>query len=355
MINDVSQWTFIWYNTLFVLTLIICLKLVVKQKDIKVFSHIFTYVVVLFSVILISNYPILFNTDKEAYQNVFLDINNKKITEFKDFGWGIYNYLISVTTASSYVFFLITSIIYIFSYHKFTKSIVKQSYILLFAFIISFGFIGYATNTIRSGFALSMILLGLSYKENNLKSLFFSIIAILIHKSTFILVFSLYITKKIIKTKYYLYTWATALLITIIAGSRTQFIIGKYLVDYDNRIDSYILDTTDMGYNAGFRLDFLFYSIIPIIIGYIYIYKYLIKDLLYNQLYNTYLIVNSFWLLIIRVNYSDRFAYLSWFLMPFILLYPLLVDNEIRYKKRKIAIILLFIFSFSYLIYFTKN
>ena len=47
-------------------------------------------------------------------------------------------------------------------------------------------------------------------------------------------------------------------------------------------------------------------------------------SLLYEQVYRMYVLVNALWLLFIRVPYSDRFAYLSWFLIPFLLLYPVL-------------------------------
>jgi hypothetical protein len=36
------------------------------------------------------------------------------------------------------------------------------------------------------------------------------------------------------------------------------------------------------------------------------------------------MIANTFWILVIRANFSNRFAYLSWFLMAIVIAYPLL-------------------------------
>lgn len=46
------------------------------------------------------------------------------------------------------------------------------------------------------------------------------------------------------------------------------------------------------------------------------------SDPLYARLVNTYLITNALWVLVINTAFSNRFAYLSWFMMPWILLYP---------------------------------
>lgn len=43
-----------------------------------------------------------------------------------------------------------------------------------------------------------------------------------------------------------------------------------------------------------------------------------------------------FWVLVIRANFSDRFAYLSWFMYALVMMYPLLESpdsfNNVRQK-----------------------
>ena len=68
----------------------------------------------------------------------------------------------------------------------------------------------------------------------------------------------------------------------------------------------------------------MFYSAIPIILGYYITIKRKIENKKYSILLSTYLLANAFWIMVIRAQFSDRFAYLSWFLYPVVLSYPLL-------------------------------
>lgn len=43
-----------------------------------------------------------------------------------------------------------------------------------------------------------------------------------------------------------------------------------------------------------------------------------------------YLLSNTFWILVIRANFSDRFAYLSWFIYSIVLLYPLVTHSIVK-------------------------
>ena len=61
----------------------------------------------------------------------------------------------------------------------------------------------------------------------------------------------------------------------------------------------------------------------PILLGYYVVIKRGISDKVYLILLNTYTISNAFWVMIIRANFSNRFAYLSWFMLPIVLAYPL--------------------------------
>lgn len=85
--------------------------------------------------------------------------------------------------------------------------------------------------------------------------------------------------------------------------------------------------TTNVDYSgfayAGFRWDFLAYSIVPIIIGWFAERKGNI-DSIYKYLLNAYILSNAFWVLVIRAQFSDRFASISWTLYSIVLAYPLL-------------------------------
>ena len=115
----------------------------------------------------------------------------------------------------------------------------------------------------------------------------------------------------------------------------------------DARAEEYVNnDGIQDSYNVGFRLDFVLYSLAPALFAK-YNMKNLVEDLpLYNTIYRAYLLVNSLWLLLIRMPYTDRFAYLSWFMIPFLLLYPVLngylnTQRPQRYVLRAIGLFLL--------------
>ena len=65
----------------------------------------------------------------------------------------------------------------------------------------------------------------------------------------------------------------------------------------------------------------------PILLGYYVVIKRGISNRTYLILLNTYTLANAFWVMVIRANFSNRFAYLSWFMFPIVLAYPLFKFN----------------------------
>lgn len=61
----------------------------------------------------------------------------------------------------------------------------------------------------------------------------------------------------------------------------------------------------------------------------------------FNILANTYLLANAFWVMLIRANFSNRFAYLSWFLYPILMAYGVIRLHLWEDQDRKAGLILL--------------
>ena len=99
---------------------------------------------------------------------------------------------------------------------------------------------------------------------------------------------------------------------------------------------------------TGFRWDFLIYSASAVYIGWFFIFKKKITDPLYIHIFGVYCITNAFWILVITAAFSNRFAYLSWFLMPVVFAYPMfrykIWDNQ--YKTFSVILLLYFMFTF---------
>jgi hypothetical protein len=58
---------------------------------------------------------------------------------------------------------------------------------------------------------------------------------------------------------------------------------------------------------------------------------------------------NAFWILVIRANFSNRFAYLSWFMMALVIIYPFLKSQLMPNQNKVLARVILFYFAFTFL------
>src|SRR5690606_39264861 len=75
---------------------------------------------------------------------------------------------------------------------------------------------------------------------------------------------------------------------------------------------------------TGFRWDFLLYSGLGTFAGWYFIVKRKYEDQFYQWLFHAFLFANAVWILVIRANFSNRFAYLSWFMLGIVIIYPML-------------------------------
>lgn len=316
-------------------------------------SGIFSFFISIILVILIGYYPISDYSDKFFYRISFQSFSSDDFESAKDIGWTIYVRISRFFLTDPDLFFMQTASVYLLGYIIFIKRSVEKEYriILFIATISSFGFLGYGVNTIRSGLALSILLLAYSYRRKLYLAVFLGFFAVLMHKSVVIIILAFLLSRffKNVKTLYRL--WFVFLILSIINIPGIESLLFNLIgTGTTNRFESY-LNTTDATthYKTGFKLNFVVYSALPIFVGYYYIVKKSFTDKLYLQMFSVYIIVNSLWLLLIRIPYTDRVAYLSWFLIPFILLYPILKSNLMKNQRGIIAIILIGICSFTFL------
>jgi len=293
--------------------------------------------------------PIVIYGDKYNYEYIFNNIDLENSKEAKDMGWFYYTYYAKMIFNDSSLYFLLTAFVYALGYYIFAKKYIPYGtiFIFLLACFSSFGFLAYGINTIRAGFSMALLLIALTVIKKKPLFVFFAVFAVLCHKSMALPLIAFLWTKYHNVPKTYLRIWLLALVISFInVGFITGFVESS-LGSFDERSSAYFGAEDTLVYNSDFRVDFIIYSALPILLGFYYIVKLKINDLFYNRLFNTYLLVNAFWILAIRMDFTDRVAYLSWFLMPFILLYPLLKYKLPINSRKLIGIILLGILSFT--------
>lgn len=324
------------------------------QHALPTVSNPFVLFIAIVVILKIATFPVLLSGDKEVYQDNFENLSLIAVWESKDIGFSYLSYAIKFFIDDSNVYFFILAFIYVLGYIILANRYIKKEYIgyFIIASFLSFGFAAYGVNTIRAGVALSVFLIALANYDSRIKFFSISLISVLIHKSLLLPFVAFYTTKYITKTKYYYYFWVLCLLISVVNISFVSGFVESIIGQSDDRFMGYLADETLERYNVGFRIDFILYSVIPILIGRMYVLKYYFQDIWYKRIFHTYLLTNAVWLLVVRMAFTDRMAYLSWFLIPILLLYPLF-NNEMPINKKKwLFLILLGIHAFTSFMYF---
>lgn len=232
----------------------------------------------------------------------------------------------------------------------------KNIWIAMLFFFTAFQTFTFGTNGIRNGMACSVELVAIALVfEKGFKrflGFFLMFLALGIHRSTMLptaaAVASIYWVKD---TKLAIRFWIASIFISLVAGSEvTRFFAS---LGFDDRMEHYSYEATAEYFSGtGFRWDFWLYSVFPVImIWYVTRYRKF-TDLSYTIISNVYLLCNAFWLIVIRSSFSNRFAYLSWFIYPVVMAFPLLRMNLWKDQDRKTALILFFYSGFTFFMFY---
>lgn len=250
-------------------------------------------------------------------------------------------------------FFLLIEILYVVPVLWACRKFVPNHYLLLFIICMgAFSFFTYGTNGIRNGMACSLIIAAMAcVNQNLLYKIIGALLAFLafnIHRSTALPIVCILGSFFVKDTRYIMGFWIASIFISLVAGGAVEsFFTG---LGFDDRMEGYSSQNIDasMFSSTGFRWDFLLYSSMPILLGYYVVFVRQIWDRNYLLLLNTYILCNSFWVMMIRASYSNRFAYLSWFMYALVLAYPCLKLPVWEDQGRKAALIFMAHFAFTF-------
>lgn len=310
--------------------------------------------VLIFTLIYIGLRPVSFRFgDMVIYDKIYTSyVNGAKPLYLKDVLFDFFLYSFSRFTTVGFFFFF-CAVLYIIPLYLATKKMFKDYWFYgFFMLIISFSFWSYGTNGIRNGIATSLFIYALS-KDKKKIIITILIASTFIHKSMFLPLVGYVITLFYNKPKIFLYFWVIAIPLSLaLGGYFTSFFLSSGLIE-EKSVTGYLGEFNQVAegveLKVGFRWDFLLYSASGVFAGWYFIFKKKFKDRLYFHLFNTYLFVNAFWILVIRANYSNRFAYLSWFMLGIIIIYPLLKNKFFTNQHQVVIRIVLSYFAFTYL------
>lgn len=287
--------------------------------------------------------------DMGTYNQLFIQYaNGGQITSVNDIVFHTFTKISSqIMTANAY--FLTCALIYMVPMVAVSKKWFNDYWFYGFLFLVtSFSFWAYGTNGIRNGIAGSLFLLAIS-REKRIWQIAFIILSIGFHKAMMLPVAAFILANLYNNPKVLIYIWFACIPISLVAGGFFEGFFGTIGLE-DERL-SYLTEgnvNNDQFASTGFRWDFLLYSATAVFAGWFYIFKKNYRDKIYFWLFNTYILSNAFWILVIRANFSNRFAYLSWFMISLVILYPLLKKYILSKQHKKIGLILLFYFGFTF-------
>lgn len=327
---SINGFTTIFYSSILLVVLLFVIKFYYyRPYFLNHNAKIFSWCYVVFLLFLIGLRPLGQSgfTDSAMYIEWLNEARNgSDFTFLKDFGFGL---LIYVTSFFPDRFlFMLCAALSIYLLVITSKKISSKNWFLFF--IGTIGTLYYWNHnvfSIRQGLGAAFFLYGIVLNKKTHTYLFL-FLAILFHKS-YLLPFLAFVIASSLKLNiiYLLVCWAVSIAISYNFGNKIEFIVGHFVSFFDSRSDYFLIPNAMMNdAKTGFRLDMIAYSFIYILWGLHYHRK--LDDKKYDLFYRFYILVNIFFILIIEVSHSYRFAYLSWFLTPLIVYYPLLKNDK---------------------------
>lgn len=288
--------------------------------------------------------------DMTVYANMFEGFKQSGTLEYSD-DYGFYYFLEFCSKIMNVeTFFFVCACLYIIPLFFLSRKLFKQYWFYSFLILCgSFSFWSYGTNGIRNGIATSLFLMAFVYKKNRTFTIGVMLLSCTFHQSLLLPTIAYLVSSYYKSSKNYLIFWCSSILISLTVGNYLVLLVGGSGYGAE-KVGAYFTESVNEEFrNSGFRWDFILYSSLAVYSGWYYLFKKKIQDKFYSQIYNVFLIANAAWILVIRVNFSNRFAYLSWFMMGLIIIYPLLKGRILNYQNFKIGIIIITYFSFTYL------
>lgn len=346
---------FYYYIILFLLVISILYLLSFKLTEVQNLTTIKILGVLLFllGTIYMGDRPLSgrYFGDMLSYNSSFLKIQEQGIGAIgkKDRLFFFITYLCTLVMDNKY-YFLFMNFLYLLPLIIVSKANFKNgAFYMLLMLMGSFSFWAYGTNGIRNGLATSWFLLVFATDKKWLKIIIL-FISIKLHSSMMIPTAAFLIAYFYRHPKYIIYAWIACIPISLVAGGPIQSLFAGLMEDDRT---SYLTEGNKFGdsfSSTGFRWDFVIYSASAVFAGWYYIFKKKFEEQRYNLIYSTYVIANAFWILVIKANFSNRFAYLSWFMMALVIFYPLLKQYLFQKNHQKVLIyIMLAYFGFTFL------
>lgn len=264
------------------------------------------------------------------------------------------------------------------------KLLHENPWMAMLFFLSAFSTFTFGTNGIRNGLACSMVVFAFAIAANKgvgqlIQAGIVLVLAFGIHRSTALPIIAFFVASYLIKSpKFAIGFWVASIgLSLVLGGFFTKFFMG---LGFDDRMTSYATSmeqNKDQFSQTGFRWDFLLYSAMPVWLTWYICKKVDEERALYGEtqeeietgvpgagriadahsmrvfyiLSTTYMLANSFWVMVNKAAFSNRFAYLSWFMYPVVIAYAVIRLHIWEDQDKKAGLILVAHAGFTILMY----
>ncbi len=282
-----------------------------------------------------SSYALIYN--RMEIGSVFMDWS-------KEWIWGWLLMLCKIIRLDVHGFFTVVEAGYVLSVLWAVKKFMPSNPMIGMLFVwSSLMYFTFGVNGLRNGLACHIILLAIAFllEAKYLYGILLCLVAFGIHRSTILPIMGIAAAFIIRDVKYAIYFWLFSIPLSLVAGGAITSVFAS--LGFDDRMSGYTNIDNEMSQfsQSGFRWDFLLYSAMPVLMAWYVCIKRQVSDSWYNALCTVYCLCNAFWVIVIRSSFSNRFAYLSWFLYPIIIAYPLVNLAVWNDQDRKTGQILL--------------
>ncbi len=269
--------------------------------------------------------------------------------------WLFYNVMdLFAKYSDIHMFFLLCATLYVGCLWLACVRIFKNYYYIPLLVIMGmFTFWQYGVNGIRNGLGASIFILAMTYVNNPKMMITIALLGCGVHNSVLLMGAAATVAWFIKNSKIYLAGWIASVVVSYIAGGTIQTYLAE--IDFlggDDRFSGYLTGDNMVGeivqMSMVFRWDFLIYSAMGVAVGYYFIIKKGFKDEYYHWIFNTYLATNAFWVMIIRAAYSNRFAQISWFILPIVLVYPFFKKRFWENHEKMLGYAILAFYAFAF-------
>jgi hypothetical protein len=239
----------------------------------------------------------------------------------------------SVRLGYTSFFLLIAAIYFGASYLGIKKLFPNDTLAAYIVFLAAFSTFSYATNGIKAGAAASLFILALGYRENLKVCIPLVFLSWGFHHSMIMVVAAFGMTLFIKNPKVYFGMWIFCFLMAATHITTFAQFFSGFTTEHGAE---YLLgEGGSDGTRGGFRIDFIIYSAVSVVIGWYAVFKKKVQlSSMYKNLLNLYICLNAIWMLCMYAEFTNRIAYLSWFIYPIVLIYPFLQEQwgSNRYK-----------------------